>query len=71
MGVPVRAIDDHSRLAYTAMLPDETAASAASFLTQAADWFRRIASPIRRVLTLTNSYTNGADEVFLIPSAFL
>jgi transposase InsO family protein len=45
------AIDDHSRIAYTAMLPDETAASAASFLTQATDWFRRIGIPIRRVLT--------------------
>jgi transposase InsO family protein len=45
------AIDDHSRIAYTAMLPDETAASSASFLAQAVDWFMRIGIHTRRVLT--------------------
>ena len=45
------AVDDHSRIAYTAMMPNETAASSASFLAQAVDWFQRIGIQIRRVLT--------------------
>ena len=45
------AIDDHSRIAYTAMFPDETAASSAGFLAQAVDWFLRIGIHTRRVLT--------------------
>jgi transposase InsO family protein len=45
------AIDDHSRIAFTAMLPDETAASSAAFLHQAGDFFARLGIPLRRVLT--------------------
>jgi hypothetical protein len=44
------AIDDHSRLAFTAMYPDQTEASASSFLTQATAWLRhsnRFAPEIR------------------------
>ena len=45
------AVDDHSRLAFTAMLPDETAASSCSFLRQAVAYFARLAITIRRVMT--------------------
>ncbi|GAA5702456.1 IS481 family transposase IS1652 [Streptomyces avermitilis] len=39
------ALDDHTRLAYTGDLPDETAATCAGFLTRSAAWFARKASP--------------------------
>lgn len=45
------AIDDHSRIAYTAMLPDETAVSSSAFLTQAVEWFQRLGIHTKRVLT--------------------
>jgi transposase InsO family protein len=45
------AIDDHSRMAYLAMMPDEKAVSAASFLSQAADYFARHGIGVRRVMT--------------------
>src|SRR6202044_3417999 len=45
------AVDDHSRIAYTAILPDETAASSPRFLAEAVAWFQRIGIRIRRVLT--------------------
>jgi transposase InsO family protein len=45
------AIDDHSRVAFTAMMPDEKAASSASFLRQAVSWFAQLGISIRRVMT--------------------
>jgi transposase InsO family protein len=45
------AIDDHSRMAYVAMMPDEKAVSAAQFLRQAVHYFRSHRIPIRRVMT--------------------
>jgi transposase InsO family protein len=45
------AVDDHSRIAYTALYPDETAASSASFLSEAVAYFQRLGISIRRVLT--------------------
>jgi transposase InsO family protein len=45
------AVDDHSRLAYTAMYPDEKAASAIDFLDRATNWFRHFGIRTRRVLT--------------------
>jgi transposase InsO family protein len=45
------AIDDHSRIAYVAMMPDEKAVSAASFLTQAVAYFARLGIKVRRVMT--------------------
>ena len=37
------AIDDHTRLAYAEIHPDENAATCAAFLHAAAAWFRRTA----------------------------
>jgi transposase InsO family protein len=45
------AVDDHSRMAYTALYPDEKAASSASFLREATAWFQRFGVRTRRVLT--------------------
>ena len=45
------AIDDHSRMAYVAMMPDEKAVSAADFLHQAVYYFRRHRIRVRRVMT--------------------
>ncbi|WP_185922100.1 IS481 family transposase [Streptomyces sp. WAC06614] len=45
------ALDDHSRLAYTEDLPDETAPTCAGFLTRATTWFAAQGITIERVLT--------------------
>ena len=45
------AVDDHSRLAYAEVLPDEQAASCAAFLHRAVAWFASHGVRIRRVLT--------------------
>jgi transposase InsO family protein len=46
------AVDDHTRLAYAEILPDEKGTTAAGFLTRAAAWFARQGIPtIERVIT--------------------
>ena len=45
------AVDDHSRIAFTAMLPDEKALSASRFLCQAVAYFAHLGITVRRVLT--------------------
>jgi transposase InsO family protein len=45
------AIDDHSRLAYSEILPNETGDTAAQFWTRAAAWFTNQGITIERVLT--------------------
>lgn len=45
------AVDDHSRLGYAALFPDETAASCAAFLRQAQRWFASHGITIERILT--------------------
>jgi transposase InsO family protein len=45
------AIDDHSRLAYAEVLPDEKAATAAAFLRRAVARYRRYGIQVERVLT--------------------
>jgi transposase InsO family protein len=45
------AIDDATRLAYAALLPDETAASTAGFLAQAVAWFARQGIRWRALMT--------------------
>jgi transposase InsO family protein len=45
------AIDDHSRLAYAEVLPDEKAATAIGFLRRAAAFYRRYGITIERLLT--------------------
>jgi len=45
------AIDDHSRIAFTAMYPDQTEASSTHFLAAAVAWYEALGIAIRRVLT--------------------
>jgi transposase InsO family protein len=45
------AIDDHSRLAYAELLPDEQGPTAAHFLTRAVAWFAQRGIAVERVLT--------------------
>jgi len=45
------AVDDHSRIAFTALLPDEKAVSASTFLHQAVAYFARLGITVRRVMT--------------------
>jgi transposase InsO family protein len=45
------AIDDHSRIAFTAILPNEKATSSSSFLRQAVAYFAGLGICIRRVMT--------------------
>jgi transposase InsO family protein len=45
------AIDDHSRIAFSAIHPDECGASAASFLLAAVNYYARLGFKIQRVLT--------------------
>jgi len=45
------AVDDHSRIAFTAMLPNEKATSSESFLQQAVAYFARLGIHVRRVMT--------------------
>lgn len=58
------AVDDHSRLAYAEVLPDEKALTCAGFLHRAAVWFRARGVTIRRVLTdNAKSYRIGRDWI--------
>lgn len=45
------AVDDHSRLAYTEVLPDEGQDSATGFLLRALDWFAGLGVTVERVMT--------------------
>jgi transposase InsO family protein len=45
------AVDDHSRLAYAEIHPDETSQTAAGFLHRAHAWFADRGITIQRVLT--------------------
>ncbi len=45
------AIDDHSRLAFAEILPDETAASVITFTDHALDFFATVGITVRRILT--------------------
>jgi transposase InsO family protein len=45
------AIDDHSRIAFSDILPNQKAASAVTFLRAARDYYARLGIPLRRLLT--------------------
>ena len=62
------AIDDHSRLAYSEILPDETGATCGAFLARAADYFTARGIPaIERVITDNHfSYRRSNDVAAVI-----
>ncbi|HEY0367803.1 MAG TPA: IS481 family transposase [Pyrinomonadaceae bacterium] len=45
------AIDDHSRVTYAEILPDETATTTSAFLQRAVSWFADRGAPIKTLLT--------------------
>jgi transposase InsO family protein len=45
------AIDDHTRLAYSEVLADETAATATAFLQRAVAWYAALGIAVERILT--------------------
>jgi transposase InsO family protein len=53
-------VDDHSRLAYVEVLPDERATSAVAFLRRAVAWFKRHGIEVRRVMTDNGSAYRSA-----------
>jgi len=58
------AVDDHTRLAYAEILPDEKGTTAAAFLTRAAGWFAEHGiTRIERVLT-DNAFAYRHSEAF-------
>jgi transposase InsO family protein len=57
------AVDDHSRLAYTEILPDETKSTAASFWARAHAWFTTAGITVERVLTDNGSCYRSRDFV--------
>lgn len=56
------AVDDHSRLAFVRVFPDEKGATCASFLLEAAEFFAGLGVTIRRVMTDNAlNYRNSRD----------
>jgi len=55
------AIDDHSRIAFSELQPDECGSSAAAFLKSAVEHYARLGITIRRVLTDNGSCYRSAD----------
>jgi transposase InsO family protein len=55
------AVDDHSRVAYVELLPDEGGATVGGFLRHALRWFRARGVRIRRVLTDNGSGYRSAS----------
>lgn len=53
------AIDDHTRLAYGEVLPDETAVTAAAFLQRAVAWYAALGIVVERLLTDNGSCYRG------------
>ena len=66
-------IDDHSRLAYVEVLPDERAETAAAFLRHAVRWFRQQGIRTERVLTdnggcyVSHQFTGTCRELGISP----
>ena len=62
------AVDDHSRLAYSEVLPDEQGPTCAGFLTRAAAWFATVGiTKIHRVMTDNHwSYTKSTDIALVL-----
>lgn len=55
------AVDDHSRIAFTQVHPDETGRSGAAFLREATAYFDSLGVPIQRVLTDNGSAFRSAS----------
>jgi transposase InsO family protein len=57
-----KAVDDHSRVAYSEILPDEKAATCAAFTARALTYFAALGAPVRAILTDNHwSYAHSND----------
>ena len=54
-------VDDHSRLAYCELHPDQRAATVTSFVSRALDWFTAHGIPPRRIMT-DNAWTYTRNQ---------
>ena len=64
------AVDDHSRVAYSEILPDEKGATCAGFLARALAWFAVQDVPVRAVITDNHwSYKNSTDVAAALKTA--
>ncbi len=57
-------VDDHTRLAYAEILPDEKGTTCAAFLLRAATWFAGHGIPIREVMT-DNAFAYRNSAAFI------
>ena len=56
------AVDDHSRVAYSEILPDEKGPTCAEFTDRALDYFAALGAPVRAILTDNHwSYSRSRD----------
>ncbi|WP_407341911.1 IS481 family transposase [Pengzhenrongella phosphoraccumulans] len=56
------AVDDHSRVAYSEILPDEKGPTGAGFTDRALDYFAALSAPVRAILTDNHwSYSRSRD----------
>ena len=64
------AVDDHSRVAYSEILPDEKGPTCAQFIARAVAWFANLDVPVRAVITDNHwSYTRSTDVAEVLHSA--
>lgn len=64
------AVDDHSRVAYSEVLPDEKGATCAGFIARALAWFAGQAVPVQAVITDNHwSYKNSTDVAEVLQAA--
>jgi transposase InsO family protein len=63
------AVDDHSRVAYSEMLPDETKRTAAAFMTRALAHFRSLGVIVSRVLTDNGACYRSRDFAAVLTTA--
>jgi hypothetical protein len=63
------ALDDHSRLAYTEILPDEKKETAAGFLARAHDWYAAAGITIERILSDNGACYRSRDWLRRAPDS--
>ena len=63
------AVDDHSRVAYSEVLPDEKGPTCAAFIDRALTQFAALGAPVAAILTDNHwSYTRSADVADVLAS---
>jgi transposase InsO family protein len=64
------AVDDHSRVAYSEILPDEKGTTCAQFTARALAYFAALGAPVRAILTDNHwSYAHSSDLRLVLAAA--